>query len=410
MSSNYRIKAERSTPTDSGAKVNPGRGVKRSYEETFDFPHCDNVDEKYEKLAQIGKGTFGEVFRARDKTTKKEVALKKILMEAEKEGFPITAIREIKILNLAQRSGILENIVRLFDVCRSNEYVDGKAISYLVFEYCHHDLAGLIQEAWEKISPLPIVKCIMKQLCAGIFALHTRRILHRDMKSSNILITKNGDLKIADFGLARPYRERKNQEKNKYTNRVVTLWYRPPELLLGERDYDCAIDMWGVGCIMAELFTRKPLMRGGTEQRQLELIVETVGPINPQVWPDVVKLKMYHSLSKMLNNPKNKTSRLTKICQDHYAQDFLQKLLCLDPGKRITNVQSCDHDFLWEKPEPASKEKLAQNLSTIKTRAHGTQYVPPQLTNHDRYHLGAPKMHKPYHQANNDGQYRDHVY
>jgi len=382
--------------------------VRRHSDYHFDFPHCDPV-EKYDKICRIGKGTFGEVFKAKHRITKREVALKKILMENEHEGFPITAIREIRILKLLKS----ENIVNLIEVCRSTEQSNGKAISYLVFDFCHHDLAGLIQEAYDKIRPLPITKCILKQLLSGLHRLHTSKIIHRDMKSSNILITKHGELKIADFGLARPYVL--DETKRKYTNRVVTLWYRPPELLLGERNYACAIDLWGVGCIMAELFIREPLMKGSLEQNQLQLITETVGPINEIVWPGVSKLPHYKTLSKTLNNPRHKNGRLSRICQDIHAQDLLKKLLCLDPAKRINSDDALDHDFFWEGVPVASKERLAQSLATLhqsqfeftvkrrQNQAHGD--IPQRVSNNVR-----PMGHRPGPSANNDGQYRDHVY
>ena len=115
------------------------------------------------------------------------------------------------------------------------------------------------------------------------------------MKAANILITKNGVLKLADFGLARAFSVSKGQP-NRYTNRVVTLWYRPPELLLGERNYGPAIDMWGAGCIMAEMWTRSPIMQGSTEQHQLTLISQLCGSIGPDVWPGVENLELYKSL------------------------------------------------------------------------------------------------------------------
>merc|ERR1719411_1435001 len=192
---------------------------KDRYIEKFDFPYCARVD-KYEKIAKIGQGTFGEVFKARcrqDRT--KIVALKKVLMENEKEGFPITALREIRILQLLNH----ENIVNLLEICR--QYSRHKTTFYLVFDFCEHDLAGLLSNINVKFSP-------------------------GDMKAANILITKQGILKLADFGLARAISINKAGQPNRYTNRVVTLWYRPPELLLGERNYGSAVDMWGAGCIM----------------------------------------------------------------------------------------------------------------------------------------------------------------
>lgn len=379
-------------------------------EDTFDYPFCDDVN-KYEKINKIGKGTFGEVFRARHKGTQKEVALKKILMDNEQEGFPITAIREIKLL----RSYKDENVVNLIEVCRSSTEVNGKAISYLVFDFCHHDLAGLIQEAHDKIKLLPIIKCIVRQLLNGLHRLHTNKIIHRDMKSSNILITKNGELKIADFGLARPYSI--EAASRKYTNRVVTLWYRPPELLLGERNYACAIDLWGVGCIMSELFTKEPLMKGSSEQHQLQLIADNIGPICPEVWPSVVELPYYQKLSNFLNNGKQRKLLLMKMkrfTHNIHALDLLQKFFTLDPNQRIDADHALDHLFFWDErdPMPADESELAKALSSISQSqfeytakhrrtqnpaANPNNFVAQQTVNHSR-------------RPNNDGQYRDHVY
>lgn len=391
-------------------------------EDTFDYPYCDDV-EKYEKICRIGKGTFGEVFRAKHRITKKEVALKKILMDNENEGFPITAIREIKIL----RHYNAENTVNLIEVCRSTTEVNGKAISYLVFDFCHHDLAGLIQEAHDRIKSIPNIKCIVKQLLEGLHCIHMAKIIHRDMKSSNILITKDGELKIADFGLARPYSL--DPKNRKYTNRVVTLWYRPPELLLGERNYACAIDLWGVGCILCELFTREPLMKGSTEQHQLQLIADNIGPISPEVWPQVTELPLYHKVSNVINNGKQKKLLMIKLkryTHNESALDLIKKLLILDPSKRIDANGALDHDFFWDEREPAAdKKQLAKSLSSISqsqfeyTARHRRTQQNPAANTHNNFvaqqMVNRGNNHRPmgHHRpgpSNNDGQYRDHVY
>lgn len=390
----------------------------KTMEDTFNYPYCDDID-KYEKIRKIGKGTFGEVYKARHKISKQEVALKKILMDNEQEGFPITALREIKIL----RSYKKKNVVNLIEVCRSSCESKGRPISYLVFDFCHHDLAGLIQEAHDKIKRPENIKCIMKQLLEGLYGLHANQILHRDMKSSNILITKNGELKIADFGLARPFSAK--DKNRKYTNRVVTLWYRPPELLLGERNYDGAIDLWGVGCIMSELYTKEPLMKGTSEQHQLSLIADFIGPICPEVWPTVENLQFYSNLAHVINSDKFKQKRLLpkmkRFTVDELALDLLQRLLTLDPAQRIDADLASDHDYFYEKPYPAEVSQLAKSLSSVSqsqfeytSRRRTTN--PPSTSNNM-----APAMvhrgninHRPIpHQSgpsNNDGQYRDHVY
>lgn len=171
-------------------------------------------------------------------------------MENEKEGFPITALREIKILQLLKH----ENVINLIEICRTKATsAKYKATFYLVFDFCEHDLAGLLSNVNVKFS-MGEIKKVMQQLLNALFFIHSQKILHRDMKAANILITKNGVLKLADFGLARAISSNnKPGHTNRYTNRVVTLWYRPPELLLGERNYGSPVDLWGAGCIMAEV-------------------------------------------------------------------------------------------------------------------------------------------------------------
>lgn len=170
--------------------------------EEIDFPFCRDVNTHYQKEAKVGQGTFGEVFKARCRKTGKLVALKKVLMENEREGFPITALREIRILQLLDD----ENIVKLIEICRTkaNAYNRYKSTFFLVFEFCDHDLAGLLSNHHVKFT-LIIQKEVMKQLCSGLFYIHRNKILHRDMKAANILITKRGLLKLADFGLSRAF-------------------------------------------------------------------------------------------------------------------------------------------------------------------------------------------------------------
>lgn len=387
-------------------------------EDTFHYPYCDDV-EKYSRICRIGKGTFGEVFRAKHKKTNQEVALKKILMDNEKEGFPITAIREIKLL----RSFKAENVVNLIEVCRSTTDHNGKAISYLVFDFCHHDLAGLIQEAHDRIKSLPNIKCIVYQLLEGLDMLHRSQIIHRDMKSSNILITKDGELKIADFGLARPYS--KDARIRKYTNRVVTLWYRPPELLLGERNYAGAVDIWGVGCIMSELFTKEPLMKGSSEQLQLVLIADNIGSMTPEVWPGVEELPLYKMMQKKISDGRPRNLLMVKMkryTHNEFALDLLKKLFVLDPKKRIDANNALDHNFFWEERDSmANKSDLARSLSSISqsqfeyTARHRRSHnpvnnpIPQQMVNGGNNHHRPHVSHRPG-PSNNDSQYRDHIY
>ncbi|XP_071820290.1 cyclin-dependent kinase 9-like isoform X2 [Apostichopus japonicus] len=320
--------------------------------EVIEFPYCEEVS-KYEKIIKIGQGTFGEVFKARHQKTRKIVALKKVLMENEKEGFPITALREIKILQLLRH----ENVVTLLEICRTKAYNRYKGSIYLVFEFCEHDLAGLLSNSNVQFS-LGEIKEALKQLLNGLYYIHQNKVLHRDMKTANILLTKDGRLKLADFGLARAFSFPKPGQPNRYTNRVVTLWYRPPELLLGERNYTQAIDVWGAGCIMAEMWTRSPIMQGNTEQHQLTLITHLCGSITPEVWQDVDQLELYQSLELPKGQKRKVKDRLKSYVKDQYALDLIDKLLGLDPKTRTSTDEALNHDFFWEDPMPCSLTRM----------------------------------------------------
>lgn len=154
------------------------------------------------------------------------------------------------------------------------------------------------------------------------------------MKAANVLITKTGVLKLADFGLARAFSVSKNGQPNRYTNRVVTLWYRPPELLLGDRNYGPSVDMWGAGCIMAEMWTRSPIMQGSTEQQQLVLCAQLCGSFTPEVWPGLERLEFYTKMELPPNHKRKVKERLKPYVKDTYALELLDKLLVLNPAAR----------------------------------------------------------------------------
>ncbi|CAJ0573238.1 unnamed protein product, partial [Mesorhabditis spiculigera] len=317
------------------------------YMSEFNYPYINDVN-NYERVQKIGQGTFGEVFKARCKKTGRMVALKKILMENEKEGFPITALREVKMLQQLKHKHITE----LIEICSAKSSTAKERITfYLVFTFCNHDLAGLLSN--DKVQ-LKLVhqKTLMKHLLLGLFQIHRCKILHRDMKAANVLITHDGILKLADFGLARPYTVDATQ-KHAYTNRVVTLWYRPPELLLGERYYNTSIDMWGAGCIMAELWTRSPIMQGDTEQRQLSFITKLCGAITPEVWPECEKLPLYKQLVLDQDCRRRVQERLSVIIKDTEAMNLLERLLSLNPAQRPSAEHSLDADFFYRTPYPA---------------------------------------------------------
>lgn len=245
----------------------------------------------------------------------------------------------------------------------------------------------------------------MKQLLNGLYYIHSNKILHRDMKAANVLITKTGVLKLADFGLARAISISKNGQPNRYTNRVVTLWYRPPELLLGDRNYGPPVDMWGAGCIMAEMWTRSPIMQGSTEQQQLTLCAQLCGSFTPDVWPGLEKLELYHKMELPQNHKRKVKERLRPYVKDSHAVDLLDQLLILNPEKRINADDALMHDFFWTDPMPSELNKMLSQL----TQSNFEFLAPPRRSNQmmHRYQQQAANQVQPRPQ---DNSYQDRVY
>lgn len=328
--------------------------------------------------------------------------MKKVLMDNEKEGFPITALREIRILQLLKH----ENVVNLIEICRTkatqhNRY---RSTFYLVFEFCEHDLAGLLSNMSVKFS-LGEIKKVMQQLLNGLYYIHSNKILHRDMKAANVLITKSGVLKLADFGLARAFSISKTGQANRYTNRVVTLWYRPPELLLGDRNYGPPVDMWGAGCIMAEMWTRSPIMQGNTEQQQLNLISQLCGSFTPEVWPGIEALELYNKMDLMPNQKRKVKDRLRPYVRDPNGIDLLDKLLQLDPSTRIDADSALNTDFFWTDPMPCDLSKmLSQHSQSM------FEYLAPPRRSNNMMRQYQPSNVNQSQTKPQDNTYQDRVY
>ncbi|KAK9332138.1 kinase-like domain-containing protein [Lipomyces starkeyi] len=293
----------------------------------------------YERKAQVGEGTYGKVYKAVNTLTNEMVALKRIRMEAERDGFPITALREIKLLQSVRH----ENVVSLL------EMMVEKSSVYMVFEYMDHDLSGILTHP-NFVLEHAHIKHLFKQLLEGLAYLHKRGVLHRDIKGSNILLSNSGQLKLADFGLARFYNKHKSTLD--YTNRVITLWYRPPELLLGATAYGTAVDVWGAGCLMVELYTRRAIFQGQDEIQQLEAIYDVMGTPSKDNWADVERLPWYE-LIKPSRERKSQFRSMFESVLPPAGLELAAQLLSLDPAERPSAAVALESDyFTKEAPEP----------------------------------------------------------
>ncbi|KAE8149229.1 kinase-like domain-containing protein [Aspergillus avenaceus] len=219
---------------------------------------CGHIT-NFERLNHIEEGSYGWVSRAKDITTGEVVALKKLKMENSQDGFPVTGLREIHTLFEARHP----HIVYLREIVRGTRMDE----VFLVMDFLEHDLKTLLDDMREPFLPSEI-KTLMSQILSGLDFLHSQWIMHRDLKTSNLLMSNRGEIKIADFGMARYY----GDPPPKLTQLVVTLWYRSPELLLGADKYGTEIDMWSIGCIFGELLTKEPLLQGKNEVDQVSMV------------------------------------------------------------------------------------------------------------------------------------------
>ncbi|XP_048345238.1 cyclin-dependent kinase 11B-like [Sphaerodactylus townsendi] len=298
---------------------------------------CRSVEE-FQCLNRIEEGTYGVVYRAKDKKTDEIVALKRLKMEKEKEGFPITSLREINTILKAQHPNIVT--VREIVVGSNMDKI------YIVMNYVEHDLKSLMETMKQPFLPGE-VKTLMIQLLRGVEHLHDNWILHRDLKTSNLLLSHAGILKVGDFGLAHEY----GSPLKPYTPVVVTLWYRAPELLLGAKEYSTAIDMWSVGCIFGELLTQKPLFPGESEIDQINKVFKDLGTPSEKIWPGYNELPAVKKMTFTEYPYNNLRKRFGALLSDQ-GFDLMNKFLTYYPGKRINAEDGLKHEYFQETPLP----------------------------------------------------------
>ncbi|KFK31652.1 protein kinase-like protein [Arabis alpina] len=291
----------------------------------------------FEKLEKIGQGTYSSVYRARDLVNNKIVALKRVRFDlSDLESVKFMA-REIIVMRRLDHPNVLK-LEGLITASVSSSL-------YLVFEYMDHDLVGLASIPGIKFSE-PQVKCYMQQLLSGLHHCHSRGVLHRDIKGSNLLIDSNGVLKIADFGLATFFDP---ENCVPLTSRVVTLWYRPPELLLGACHYGVGVDLWSTGCILGELYAGKPILPGKTEVEQLHKIFKICGSPTEDYWR---KLKLPPSAAFRPALPYGR--RVAEMFKDLPVNvlSLLETLLSIDPDKRGSAARALESEVLYFTTEP----------------------------------------------------------
>ncbi|KEG08160.1 putative protein kinase, putative,cdc2-related kinase [Trypanosoma grayi] len=300
------------------------------------------VQERYARQEKVGEGSYGVVYKCLDKQTGQIVAMKRISLKLKDEGVPATAVREVSLLRELNHP----YVVRLLDVSLQESKL------LLIFEYMEKDLQGLLKQ---RTTPLIGGKLqrIMFQLLLGLHACHSRRFVHRDIKPSNILINRDETVvKLADFGLGRAFRV----PLQTYTTEVMTLWYRAPEVLLGDNHYLPAVDIWSMGCVMAELAKGSPLFAGDTSISQLFAIFQILGTPSEATWRGVSSLPHHN-----VDFPQWRPTPLSDVIPtlDPAGVDLLQQMLVYDPRQRITAYDAMRHSWFDDVRQEKSDVALA---------------------------------------------------
>ena len=320
--------------------------------------------ENFSIISQIGEGTYGKVYKARNKESNEIVALKKLLYYKDELGgkVPLTSLREIYSL----RKCINQiNCVKLIDLATST-----RDDLYLVMEYCDHDLELLVRKYNYPFNESQ-VKSIVYQLSSALSHLHSSSIIHRDVKLSNLLYDKYGTLKLADFGLSRVVTQVDYDQKEGsiMTPKVVSLWCRAPELLLGSSRYNTAIDIWACGCALGELLMHQPMFAGNTDIQQISRIFDVLGCPNPKIWPNLSNLPLIQDntidlfTARARNEYNNLQILIPTLCPEGF--DLLNRMLAYDPSKRYTADQALQHEYFTCYPLPCEGHLMPTFPSTL---------------------------------------------
>ena len=309
------------------------------------------LDARYEVLETLGSGAYGVVVSARDKLNGSHIAIKKIEKAFEHSTFTKRTLRELKIMRLLDH----ENILKIESIQLPRSRMEFDEI-YVVTELMETDLSSIIKSP----QPLSDEHCqfFLYQILRGIKYMHSAQILHRDLKPRNLLVNSNCDLKICDFGLARPCISELKVRATQMTDYVATRWYRAPELLLTFKKYTTAMDMWSVGCIFGEILLRKPILPGSDTNNQLELIFNLIGTPSQE---DIQAIPNPRSREKALKVPKRRGKCFETMFRNANpeALDLLRRMLTFNPDKRISVEEALRHPYLaalhYPDDEPITK-------------------------------------------------------
>ncbi|CAH0728330.1 unnamed protein product, partial [Brenthis ino] len=296
----------------------------------------------YSVIGRIGEGAHGLVFKARHLPTGREVALKKILIKNLEDGIPINVMREIKALQLLR----CKYVIKLYDM-----FPRGMSL-VLVLEYMSSGLWEMLHHNQQELT-MPRVKSYAQMLLKGTRYMHAHYVMHRDLKPANLLINHEGILKIADLGLARLYWPDGGRP---YSHQVATRWYRAPELLYGARYYSEKVDVWAVGCIIAEMITKQPLFAGESDIEQLAIVLQRLGTPTEETWPNHSELPDYHKITFPESSPLPWSELLPGVDDD--AIHLIKSFILYDAQKRISAKEALKHPWFLTRPLPASLDEM----------------------------------------------------
>ncbi|KAL9940260.1 hypothetical protein V8E36_000965 [Tilletia maclaganii] len=310
---------------------------------------CFNVGSQYKVCDVIGEGAYGIVCSAIHKPTGQRVAIKKI-QPFDHQMFAMRTLRELKLLRYFQECEVSENIISILDIVKPPSFDQFKEV-YLIQELMETDLHRVVRT--QQLSD-DHAQYFTYQILRALKAMHSADVIHRDLKPSNLLLNANCDLKVCDFGLARSIRTAepsKSGESGCMTEYVATRWYRAPEIMVTFKQYSKAIDIWAVGCILAEMLTGRPLFPGRDYHHQLGLILDLLGTPTLDEFYNISSRRSREYI-RALPFRKRKELSLVFPRASPDAIDFLSKTLTFDPKKRFTVEEALEHPYLASYHDP----------------------------------------------------------